>query len=69
MSGRYMSSPSGGPCWSRDKGYHQPAKLPDHIQRIITTTASGYPVHRVDRHDDFHHTRHCTAGECYEESR
>jgi hypothetical protein len=26
---------SGGPCWSRQLGYHQPPALPPHILRIL----------------------------------
>lgn len=32
----YFSSRSGGPCWTRELGYHTPAPLPAHIKRIIT---------------------------------
>ncbi len=32
----HFTHKSGGPCWSRERGYHQPPKLPDHIMRSIT---------------------------------
>lgn len=35
--GGHMTSKSGGPCWSRDRGYHHPKPLPAHIQRILTS--------------------------------
>lgn len=39
----YFSSRSGGPCWSRTLGYHTPASLPGHIQRIITAPQKCEP--------------------------
>lgn len=42
-NGIYFSSRSGGPCWSRDQGYHHPAPLPDHIVRIITSPRPRSP--------------------------
>lgn len=38
--GRFMSHPSGGPCWSRDKGYHTPPKLPAHVWAAIAEPRS-----------------------------
>ena len=37
--GIYFSSKSGGPCWSRDRGYHKPDPLPRHIMDIVTAPA------------------------------
>lgn len=37
--GIHFTHRSGGPCWSRELGYHQPAPLPDHIMRMLTTPA------------------------------
>jgi hypothetical protein len=37
--GPYMASKSGGPCWSRDRGYHHPAPTPAHIQRMLLSPA------------------------------
>ena len=34
--GIHFTHRSGGPCWSRELGYHQPAPLPDHIMRVLT---------------------------------
>jgi len=31
----YFSHRSGGPCWSRERGYHQPDPMPPHIMRTI----------------------------------
>jgi hypothetical protein len=36
-----MSSRSGGPRWTRERGYHTPAPTPAHIMRIITRPASA----------------------------
>ncbi len=35
-NGIYFTGRHGGPCWSRDQGYHTPKPLPAHIVRIIT---------------------------------
>lgn len=37
--GIHFTHRSGGPCWSRERGYHQPDPLPRHIMEIITTPA------------------------------
>jgi hypothetical protein len=37
--GPHMTSKSGGPCWTRERGYHTPAPLPAHIQRILLSPA------------------------------
>lgn len=36
FNGIHMTSKFGGPCWSRERGYHQPPPIPAHIMRIIT---------------------------------
>lgn len=33
--GKYMSHPSGGPAWSRDRGYHKPDPVPMHVQMAM----------------------------------
>ena len=49
MGKPYFSSPSGGPCWTRDRGYHTPDPWPQHIwdavnrqptkeKQVVTTT-------------------------------
>lgn len=34
--GIFFTHKSGGPCWSRDLGYHTPTPMPRHILQIIT---------------------------------
>lgn len=49
LMGIYYSHPSGGPCWSRERGYHQPPPLPAHIMRILVTSSeSASPVRIVN---------------------
>lgn len=50
MKGRYFSHPSGGPVWSRDRGYHTPS-VPPHIWRIITRPKPAPPTDTGDRSD------------------
>ena len=38
--GIHFTHPSGGPCWSRDRGYHQPDPLPAWFHRIATAPPS-----------------------------
>lgn len=40
----HMLSKSGGPCWNRQLGYHQPKPLPSHIMRILLQPAPKAPA-------------------------
>lgn len=37
--GVHMTSRSGGPCWSSDRGYHQPAPLPSWFMPMVARNA------------------------------
>jgi hypothetical protein len=37
--GIYFSGRYGGPVWTRDRGYHTPAPLPQHIKQILMQPA------------------------------
>lgn len=39
--GVYNSYRGGGPCWTRKRGYHTPARMPAHIMRIIAGASQG----------------------------
>lgn len=38
----YFSSRSGGPCWSKQLGYHTPKSWPPHIKRMIVQSKTDH---------------------------